>query len=107
MPAGNLARYVDHGWWPDVLHGLMPLLFLLVFVGFEVAAVLRPTGHGTPSAVSAAVTPPRSGGALEEVRLRYARGEMDRDQFIQLTRDLGGSAPAVEPTEPAAESGWT
>ena len=74
MPAGNLARYVD---------------------------------HGTLSAVSAVVTPPRSGGALEEVRLRYARGEMDRDEFIQLMRDLGGSARGVEPTEPGAESGST
>lgn len=74
MPAGNLARFVD---------------------------------HGTPSAVSAVVTPPRSGGALEEVRLHYARGEMDRDEFIQLTRDRGGSARGVEPTEPGAESGST
>jgi hypothetical protein len=45
--------------------------------------------------------------ALEEVRVRYARGEMTRDEFVQRYRDLGGSdleaaPPHVPPADPAA-----
>jgi hypothetical protein len=31
--------------------------------------------------------------------MRYARGEIDRDQFLQTTADLGGTAtgPVAEP----------
>ena len=41
----------------------------------------------------------RSAGdqALEAVRLRYARGEMTREEFLQVTKDLGGPEPP--PTE--------
>lgn len=37
----------------------------------------------------------RSAGdeALDAVRLRYARGEMTRDEFLQVTKDLGGPEP--------------
>jgi uncharacterized membrane protein len=37
----------------------------------------------------------RPDAALKEVRLRYARGEMSREEFAQRSRDLGGN-----PTEP-------
>jgi len=29
-------------------------------------------------------------GALEELERRYARGELDRDAFLQMRHDLGG-----------------
>jgi uncharacterized membrane protein len=29
----------------------------------------------------------------ELVRLRYARGEIDRETFLQVSQDLGGSGP--------------
>jgi hypothetical protein len=41
---------------------------------------------------------------LETVRMRYARGELSRDDYLQATRDLGGT-PADE--APTAEPGST
>jgi uncharacterized membrane protein len=38
---------------------------------------------------------------LAIARMRYARGEIGRDEFAQLTQDLGG-APEVEPLTPSA-----
>jgi len=36
-------------------------------------------------------TPPgRVSAALEELDRRYAKGEMDRDTYLQMRRDLGG-----------------
>lgn len=31
--------------------------------------------------------------ALDAIRLRYARGEMTREEFLQVNRDLGGPEP--------------
>jgi uncharacterized membrane protein len=31
--------------------------------------------------------------ALEALRLRYARGEVDRDTFVAMRADLGGAGP--------------
>ena len=33
--------------------------------------------------------------ALQEARLRYARGEMSREDFLQVSTDLGGGAPPL------------
>jgi uncharacterized membrane protein len=37
----------------------------------------------------------RGGGdeALNEIRLRYARGEMTREEFLRVNKDLGGPEP--------------
>ena len=49
------------------------------------------------------VTPPRSSdAALQEARVRYARGEMTREEFLQISTDLGGPA-TIPPPPPAAE----
>jgi uncharacterized membrane protein len=31
--------------------------------------------------------------ALDAIRLRYARGELTREEFLQLNKDLGGPEP--------------
>ena len=38
---------------------------------------------------------------LSIARMRYARGEIGRDEFVQLTQDLGGE-PEAEPLTPPA-----
>lgn len=40
---------------------------------------------------------------LAFARMRYARGEIDRDTYVQLTQDLGGQ-PDVEPPPPPPAS---
>jgi hypothetical protein len=40
--------------------------------------------------------------ALEHARYRYARGEIDRDQFLLISNDLGAPVSAPPPPAPAA-----
>jgi putative membrane protein len=96
-------RPLDPGWghpgWHDLLGWLLPTLFFLAFVALVVWAVLRLTGHERPSAATALMGPPgmRTDSALEHVRLRYARGEISREEFAQLSADLGAQAVDLKP----------
>jgi putative membrane protein len=87
-----------HGLW---LFGVVPLILWVILIGVAIWAVLRVTsGRTMVSAPTPTPIAPRPDTALEEVRLRYARGEMSREEFIQRTRDLGGSpAEPVDPTQ--------
>jgi putative membrane protein len=96
--------YGDHGWWM-FFGGFLPLVLFLVLIGLVVWGVLRFTGRGRaliPASTGATTAAPHD-DALREVRLRYARGEMDRQEFVQRYRDLGGiEPPSDEPPPPAA-----
>jgi len=93
--------------------GIVPALLFAVLIGVIVWAVIRLTREGEARALAGGgATAPampvvaRSDGALEELRLRYARGEMTREDYTQRLADLGGrpaagSATATsEPTPP-------
>lgn len=89
----NFHNFHGHEGTP-VLHWLVPLLFLAVLVGFGIWMVLRlgqrPVAPAGPAAAS--LDP-----ALAELRLRYARGEVDRDQYLRLAADLGPAPPEPGP----------
>ena len=94
-------RAVDHGWWPGIVGDLVPLLFLIALLAFGIWAVHRISEHDRMQAAGAGGRmSPVSDGALEELRLRYARGDLDRDGYVQRLHDLGGEGP--EPTPPPA-----
>jgi uncharacterized membrane protein len=94
-------RPIDHGWWLGMVHELVPLLFLVAIVAFGIWAVHRITEERRLAVAGAGATPYRRGdGALAELRLRYARGELDRDEFAQRFRDLGGESPEPSPPSP-------
>jgi uncharacterized membrane protein len=65
---------------------LLPVGFLTL-AGLAVAWLVRLTRDATASAS----TPD---AALESVRLRYARGEIDHDEFFRVSTDLGAPPPA-------------
>jgi putative membrane protein len=99
---GHPGGFGHDGWgW----FGLLPLILWAVLIGVAIWAVLRLTSHRA-APVLASSTPvasrPRPDGALEEVRLRYARGEISREEFVQRTRDLGGTEPGPQPVDPPA-----
>jgi putative membrane protein len=115
VAGGSGSMFVQHdGWWMGALH-LLPLLLLVVLAGVVIWGVLRLTGRGTP--LIAGVGPPGAqpppfpprDQALEELRVRYARGEVARTEYLERSADLGGptipDAPADRPLsgEPPAD----
>jgi hypothetical protein len=55
---------------------------------------------GGPLAAQAPGTPPAGiDPALEAARMRYASGEMTRDEFLRVSRDLGSPTPTTDTEE--------
>ena len=66
------------GWWA-MLGGLWMLVFWGGLIALIVWGVHRLTGHNRAGA---------KGSPLDIARERYARGEISRDEFEQLRKDL-------------------
>jgi uncharacterized membrane protein len=84
---------------------ILPILMLAALIGLVVWAVLRLTSYGpVRSAGQPLAIPPQAHAdpALEHARYRYARGEIDRDQFLLMSNDLGAPVSAPPPPAPAA-----
>jgi hypothetical protein len=97
---------------------MLPIVLFLVAVGVAIWAVLRFTSRPVVGAIAPgrdpAVAPPVRDPAVEELRIRYARGELARDDFAQRMRDLGSPdmgpaqpipTPADEPPAPGGAAG--
>jgi putative membrane protein len=115
---GELVRpmFFDHHppTWEAVLHTILPFVVLLAIVALVVWAVLRITGDrggfaprsagwtGQPAWAAAGGPRGAFDPALEELRLRYARGEVDRDEFVRRSADLGAPPPPpyTTPSQP-------
>jgi putative membrane protein len=69
---------------------LVPLVFLLLMAATWVWVVAQARG-GRFSARPVQATD----AALEELRLRYARGEVNREDFLAAEADLRGLPPAT------------
>jgi putative membrane protein len=86
---GNPPEYVHHGAWWGLFH-LLPFLMFLVLIGVGIWAVLRFSSRPVAAgAVGGSLGPPPRDAAVEELRIRYARGELGREDFAQRMRDLG------------------
>jgi uncharacterized membrane protein len=97
--------WIDRPWW-GMFGWLMPLLLVGIVAAVAVWAVARmtrehPTGAATmiPPFPGPGLLPPPAfgpGAALEQARMRYARGEIAREEFLQVSRDLGAAIEAEE-----------
>jgi putative membrane protein len=100
-PYVELHHGGDHPWF-----GLLLLLLLLGAVALAALTFWRSYRH--PPAASAATSAPSSpppDPALAELRLRYARGDIDRDDYLQRATDLGDVVPASPPQPQTAGDG--
>ena len=87
--------------------GLLLLAALITLAIF----LARSARHGGPRLGFSPPAPPAPvtgvvgspDDALALVRLRYARGEMSRDDFLQTSTDLGGVLVAAPPTNMPGE----
>jgi uncharacterized membrane protein len=83
--------------------GLIPLVMIAVLVGVVVWAVIKLTREGGHAALVGGppAAPVRADAALEELRLRYARGEMTRVDYGERLQDLTGAPPSdTAPRDP-------
>ncbi|MDQ4145313.1 MAG: SHOCT domain-containing protein [Actinomycetota bacterium] len=77
-------------WWQGLLGSILPLLFLVGIGALVLWGVLRVTERGRPPDERWSTAAARPGdSALEQARLRYARGEISREEFLQISADLG------------------
>ncbi len=79
------------------------LLLVLLVVAQLAATLLRPRRGGPRHMWRGGHKGPGPWGPsdpLDFARIRYARGEIDRNTYVQLTQDLGGE-PGAEPSPPA------
>ncbi len=82
---------------------MLGILFLIAFVVAVAALVVlavrwvrsSPAHTHVPSAAlpSPSAPPSPSDAALAEARMRYARGELSRDDFLRITTDLQEHVP--------------
>jgi putative membrane protein len=78
-----MDRYWDHGWGGMGFGGSLMLLFwILLIVGVVLLVRWLATGDAARRP-----GPPRN-AALDLLKERYARGEIERDEFEQKRRDL-------------------
>jgi len=80
---GAYPGMMGGGWWMAV-HGLIWLAFLIVVIVAAVAVVRYLWRVGGSSGTGGP-----AGSALRILEERYARGEIDREEFLQRRRDLG------------------
>lgn len=86
-------QYPDRGWgwhgdwmWWMPFHGIMWVIFIAaVVVGLVLLVRLIWHGGARPS------LPSQRSSALDALDARYAKGEIDRDDYLQRKRDLTGS----------------
>ena len=88
------ARHAQTGWWGGPLHFVVFLLILALLVGGVVWLVRRlAPSAATRAGLPAAMPPPALAAdpAVAALRLRYARGEVSREEFRQTMADLTGA----------------
>jgi putative membrane protein len=81
------------GGWPDglswVIFAVLLALLLLAIASLALDWYRR----------SQPIAPPGRNDALAELDLRYARGEIGRDEYLQRRVDLGGTVVPAPPSE--------
>jgi putative membrane protein len=70
------------GWW--IFGGIWMIVFWGLIIGLIVWGVSRVTGERRRDEE----VPPREPSPVDIARSRYARGEISREEFTQIRRDL-------------------
>src|SRR6266478_1041653 len=88
-PFGGPGFRRELGGGYGVAHVIVTIAFIVVLVALAVwlITLIRRNTQGHHAAAMAGPRP--MDNALTEARMRYARGEMSRDQYVQIAMDLG------------------
>lgn len=81
--SGNMMAHMEsHGWGHMLFGGIMMAAFWIAVITLVVLLVRRLTSRrNSPDS-------PRSPSALALLEQRYARGEIDKQEYIERRRDL-------------------
>src|SRR5690348_4108557 len=87
--------------------GVLGVIFFVVLLALAIVAIVALVRMlRTPRPLIAAPAGPAlargEDSALAELRMRYARGDIERDDFLARMRDLGGVAPETQAPPPPA-----
>jgi uncharacterized membrane protein len=100
------GRFMGPGWHEGLrfFGGLFGIALFALFIGLLIWSLMRLLGHDhrLSHAPMAGPWQPRD-EALNAARMRYARGELDRDQYFRVVEDLTGvprPADAAAPSRP-------
>jgi uncharacterized membrane protein len=88
---GEGMHHANDGWWGGPLHVIVFLLLLALLV----AGVVWLVRHFSGGALAPAAAGPALAGpdpAVAALRMRYAKGEVSREEFQHTMEDLGGEA---------------
>jgi len=102
------ARHTHDGWWDGPFHVIVFLLLVALLVVGIVWIARRLVPGAAAQAAVPAVMPAAAPGhdpAVAALRLRYARGEVSREDFQRGMEDLTGAAtpwPTGSPGEDTA-----
>ncbi|MDQ4149318.1 MAG: hypothetical protein M3164_04915 [Actinomycetota bacterium] len=99
----------ERGWWPYMFRGLFSFIIMGLLIATLVMLIMAirkgslqaPGRYGTRGDLREGPYPQRD-PALEEVRMRYARGEITREEYNSITQDLEGRP--VSPTQSTGAS---
>lgn len=72
------------GWWMSGYMWFFSILFWILIIAGVVLVVRWLADRGSPASA------PPTESALEILKKRYARGEIDRETYERMKRDIGG-----------------
>jgi len=102
------GRFMGPGWHNgfSLFGGLFGIMLFALFIGLLVWALMRLMSHDhhLPHASVTGPWQPRD-EALNAARMRYARGELDREAYFRVVEDLTGVPRPVEPPAASGPSG--
>jgi uncharacterized membrane protein len=93
---GGFERGVGWYW---VAHAIFTFAIIAALVALVVWFVTNARRHNAPYAAAGPPPPPAQPAqdpALLEARMRYARGEMSREDYLRIVADLTGAHPPAE-----------
>ena len=99
QPGGMWAPAHTAPWWDGPGH-LLALVLLAALIGIAVWAVVRMTNQ---RAQLAGVASTAEDAAGLELRLRYARGDISREEYLARGADLGLVATPMPEAPPSQE----
>ncbi|HEY2665266.1 MAG TPA: hypothetical protein VGK51_00355 [Actinomycetota bacterium] len=99
-------RFFGPGWHGgfQLFGGLLGIVLFALFIGLLVWALMRLMNHDEARHVPVSGPWQVRDEALHAARMRYARGELDRDQYFRMVEDLTGVPRPAEPAAPVNPS---